>query len=69
MTPENQARWYAAKVVLTIFIVIGALTGLAYIDMFLTFIALAVFFIMIVSAAIFIEAYDRKLMELLKNDQ
>ena len=65
MTPESQARWYATRVVLTLFIIIGGFMAIAYVDIFWAFVAIALFFVVMVAAALYAEAYDRKLVELL----
>lgn len=65
MTPESQARWYATRVVLTLVIIIGGFMAIAYVDIFWAFVAIALFFVIMVAAALYAEAYDRKLVELL----
>jgi hypothetical protein len=65
MTPESQARWYATRVVLTLVIIIGGFMAIAYVDIFWAFAAIALFFVAMVAAALYAEAYDRKLVELL----
>lgn len=65
MTPESQARWYATRVVLTLVIIIGGFMAIAYVDIFWAFVSIALFFIAMVAAALYAEAYDRKLVELL----
>ena len=65
MNNESQARWYATRVVLTLVIIIGGFMAIAYVDIFWAFVAIALFFVIMVAAALYAEAYDRKLVELL----
>lgn len=39
--------------------------AIAYVDIFWAFVAIALFFVIMVAAALYAEAYDRKLVELL----
>ena len=66
---EGKARWYAIKVVLVLFGIIGSFTTLAYINIFWLFVAVAFMFVFIITGALFSDAYYTKLLELKKNDQ
>ena len=66
---EGQARWYATKVVFWLFSVIASFTALAYINLMAVFILVAVGFVIMLAGALYCDAYDRKLLELMKNDQ
>ena len=69
MSNESQARWYATKVVFWLFSVIASFTALAYINLMAVFILIAVGFVIMLAGALYSDAYDRKLLELMKNDQ
>ena len=66
---ERQAKWYATKVVFWLFSVIASFTALAYINLMAVFILVAVGFVIMLAGALYSDAYDRKLLELMKNDQ
>ena len=66
---ERQAKWYATKVVFWLFSVIASFTALAYINLMAVFILIAVGFVIMLAGALYSDAYDRKLLELMKNDQ
>ena len=65
MSNESQARWYATKVVLILFSILASFAALMYINIMAAFILMAVGFVAMVAAALYAEAYDRKLVELL----
>ena len=69
MSNESKARWYAIKVVFWLFSVIASFTALAYINLMAVFILVAVGFVIMLAGALYSDAYDRKLLELMKNDQ
>ena len=69
MSNESQARWYATKVVFWLFSIIASFTALAYINLMAVFILVAVGFVIMLAGALYSDAYDRKLLELMKNDQ
>lgn len=69
MSNEGQARSHATKVVLILFSIIASFSALMYISLMAAFILMAVGFVVMVAGAIYSEAYDRKLMELERNDQ
>ena len=69
MTNEGKARWYATKVVFWLFSVIASFTALAYINLMAVFILIGVGFVVMIAGALYSDAYDRKLLELMKNDQ
>lgn len=66
---ERQAKWYATKVVFWLFSVIASFTALAYINLMAVFILIGVGFVVMIAGALYSDAYDRKLLELMKNDQ
>jgi hypothetical protein len=66
---ESQARWYATKVILVLFGILGVLGGLAYINILYTFIALGLSFVYGVAHAMYTDAYYSKLVELEQNDR
>ena len=66
---ERQAKWYATKVVFWLFSVIASFTALAYINLMAVFILVAVGFVIMLAGALYSDAYDRKLLELMKNEQ
>ena len=69
MTNEGKARWYATKVLFWLFSFIASFTALAYINLMAVFILVAVGFVIMLAGALYSDAYDRKLLELMKNDQ
>ena len=66
---DRKARWYATKVVFWLFSIIASFTALAYINLMAVFILVAVGFVIMLAGALYCDAYDRKLLELMKNDQ
>jgi hypothetical protein len=66
---ERQARWHATKVVFWLFSVIASFTALAYINLMAVFILVAVGFAVMLAGALYSDAYDRKLLELMKNER
>ena len=66
---ERQAKWYATKVVFWLFSIIASFTALAYINLMAVFILIGVGFVVMIAGALYSDAYDRKLLELMKNDQ
>lgn len=69
MTHESQARWYAIKVVLNLFIIMGGLIVIAYVDIFWAFVAVVLLFAIIFIGAIYSDAYYNKLLELKENER
>ena len=69
MSNESKARWYATKVVFWLFSVMASFTALAYINLMAVFILIGVGFVVMIAGALYSDAYDRKLLELKKNDQ
>ena len=65
---ENQARWYAIKVLLGYLVPIVLFGIFAYIDAKLLLIALTVVFVGFICAGIYLDYYNEKLEEL-KNEQ
>ena len=68
MSNESQARWYATKVVLILFSILASFAALMYINIMAAFILMAVGFVAMVAAALYAEAYDRKLLDLKRNE-
>jgi len=64
---ERQAKWHATKVILVLLGIIGLFMGLTYINILYTFIAVALFFIIMVASALYTDAYYTKLIELERN--
>jgi len=69
MNNESKARWHATKLILAYLSIIGALGGLAYINVLYMLTAILLFFVFAVAGAIYSDAYYNKLMELERNDQ
>jgi hypothetical protein len=69
MNNESQARWYAIRLILVYLSIISIFAVIAYIDLFWLLVVLVSMFVFMVTGAIYSEAYDRKLMELERNDQ
>ena len=72
MSNESRARWYAVKLILAYFSIITVLIVIGYIDLFYLFVGAGAMFGIMISSAIFSDAYYTKLLELNKgrwNDQ
>jgi len=69
MSNEIQARWYATKLILIYFSVMASFTALAYINLMAVFILIGVGFVVMLAGALYSDAYDRKLLELMKNER
>jgi uncharacterized membrane protein len=66
---EQQARWYATKVVFWLFSVIASFTALAYINLMAVFILIGVGFVVMIAGALYSDAYYTKLLELKENER
>jgi hypothetical protein len=66
---EQQARWYALKLILVYIGIIAALFVIGYIDLFYLFVVVISMFVLVIAGAIFSDAYYTKLLDLKKNDQ
>ena len=71
MDNESQARWYATKLILVYLSIISIFAVIAYIDLFWLLVVLVSMFVLLVTGAIYSDAYYDKLRELevKKNDQ
>ena len=71
MSNESQARWYATKLILVYLSIISIFAVIAYIDLFWLLVVLVFIFVLMVTGAIYSDAYYDKLRELevKKNDQ
>ena len=65
---EQQARWYALKLILVYIGIIAALFVIGYIDLFYLFVMVISMFVLVIAGAIFSDAYYTKLLDLKKND-
>jgi len=68
-TNESKARWYAIKLILVYIGIIATLFVIGYMDLFYLFVVVASMFAFMIAGALYSDAYDRKLLELMKNDQ
>ena len=66
MNIESQARWYATKLILTYLSIIATLVVIGYIDLFYLFVVVMTLFALMITGAIFQDAYYSKLLELNK---
>jgi hypothetical protein len=66
---EQQARWYALKLILVYIGIIAALFVIGHIDLFYLFVVVISMFVLVIAGAIFSDAYYTKLLDLKKNDQ
>ncbi len=66
MSIESQARWYAVKLILKYFSILAALLVIGYIDLFYLFVVVMTLFALMITGAIFQDAYYSKLLELNK---
>ena len=70
MSIENQARWYAIKLILVYLSIILIFAVIAYIDLFWLFVVFVSMFAIMIVGAIYTDAYYSKLMELeIQNDE
>ena len=69
MNIENQARWYATKLILVYLSIIGVLGGLAYINVLYMLTTILLCFVFAVAGAIYHDAYYSKLYELNKRNE
>jgi len=69
MNIENQARWYATKLILVYFSIMGVLGGLAYINVLYMLTIILLFLVFAVARAIYQDAYYDKLRELERKNE
>lgn len=69
MNIENQARWYAIKLILAYLSIISIFAVIAYIDLFWLFVVLVSMFAIMIAGAIYSDAYYSKLYELNKRNE
>ena len=60
---------HAIKLILVYFSIITVLIVIGYIDLFYLFVVVGLMFAIMIAGALYCDAYDRKLLELMKNDQ
>ena len=61
---ENQARWYATKLILVYLSIISIFAVIAYIDLFWLFVVFVSMFVIMIVGALYSDAYYSKLYEL-----
>ena len=64
MSIESQARWYAIKLILVYFSILAAVLVIGYIDLFYLFVVVMTLFALMITGAIYHDAYYSKLVEL-----
>jgi hypothetical protein len=69
MSIENQARWYAIKLILVYLSIILIFAVIAYIDLFWLLVVLVSMFAIMIVGAIYSDAYYSKLYELNKRNE
>lgn len=69
MSIEEQARWYATKLILVYFSIITVLIVIGSIDLFYLAVAVVVMLALMIASAIYRNAYYDKLWELKRSDQ
>lgn len=68
-TIEKQAQWYATKLILVCIGIIATLFVIGYMDLFYLFVVVVSMFAVMLAGALYSDAYDRKLLELMKNER
>ena len=69
MNIENQARWYATKLILVYLSIIAIFAVIAYIDLFWLFVVLVSMFVIMIVGALYSDAYYSKLYELKQKNE
>jgi len=69
MNIENQARWYATKLILVYLSIISIFAVIAYIDLFWLFVVLVSMFVIMIVGALYSDAYYSKLYELKQKNE
>ena len=69
MNIENQARWYATKLILVYLSIISIFAVIAYIDLFWLLVVLVSMFVIMIVGALYSDAYYSKLYELKQKNE
>jgi hypothetical protein len=64
MSIESQARWYATKLILTYLSIIATFVVIGSINLFYLFVVVMTLFALMITGAIYHDAYYSKLVEL-----